>query len=1074
MNKTQNPKTMTILCTREGSRPADPNSLKSKKNILRRFGIMLTLLQFLTIYAFAQLKVTGKITGEQGEDLPGVTVLVKGTTTGTVTASTGDYSLNVPNGNATLVFSFIGYAAQEIAVANRSAINVKMVVDNKTLDEIVVVGYGEQRKTSTTAAVSTLKAQDVALKPVVNLTNSLGGRVAGLISQQGSGEPGQDGANINIRGISTTGNSQPLLIVDGIYRDFSRLDPSSIETFTVLKDAAAVAPYGLAGANGVILVTTKRGKSGTPTLSYNSWVGIQNPTRVTPQVNSYEYALMQNEAAVNDGRPAAYTPEQVEGYRKTVTGAADADPDRYPNSSPLNDLIDRNTVLTYHNVELSGGSSNIRYYTALAYTSQQGMYKSVSTKKYNLVAKVEADATPTTKVSLNINGFVEDNTYPGRSAGDLFYQAFRTPPVSPVYYSNGLWGQYTGRSLIGQAYHSGNTLNERNQLYTTFSIDQQLPFLKGLSIKGVASYDPDTRTSKAYSTPVPVYNVDLSKTPYQYVLGIQGAAKPSLSQSYSLNKAFTYQALLNYANTFGKHSITALGVLEYRNQKFNNFGAARLNFNTTIPELNAGSSTPADISNSGSSSQQKQIGYVYRVGYNYDEKYLFEVAGRYDGHYVFAPGHRYGFFPSFSAGWRISEENFMKNNVTWVDALKIRGSYGESGALPYFPGTTDLAAFQYLSSYTLYGNSAVFGDPTQGVSERSQANTNITWERAKKFNVGLEGSLYKGKFTFEVDYFTERRSNMLVPPQVSVPVEYGIGLSQVNAGAMSNQGIDATLGTTHRIGKDFRIGLNVNFLYSKNKLVEVFETQAQRLNPNRSRTGRPLGTPFGYHALGYFTTADFNADGTLKAGIPVQPYGAVHPGDLRYADLAGAPGADGRPSAPDGKIDTNDQTVIGFSNTPQIVYGIIPKISWKGFDLDLLFSGAGRTGLGLGGSIVFPFDASASATKLEYTDHWTPQNQNALYPRLTGSPTANNNQPSDWFLRNNSYVRLKSAEIGYRLPESLIKHVRMSAARFYVSGQNLFTYTPKMKEVIDPEASAGNGQYYFQQRVITFGTNLTF
>lgn len=1063
---------MTTRCTRGSFYRLNLKLLGNGQAGLYQFGFLLIWLQLFSVCAGAQTTVIGKITGEQGEELPGVSIVVKGTTTGTVTGSTGDYSLTIPNGNERLVFSFIGYAAQEIAVANRTKIDVKLAVDNKTLDEIVVVGYGEQRKTSTTAAVSTLKAQDVALKPVVNLTNSLGGRIAGVISKQGSGEPGVDGADLNIRGISTTGNSQPLLIVDGIYRDFSRLDPSSIETFTVLKDAAAVAPYGLAGANGVVLVTTKRGRSGTPTLTYNGWVGIQNPTRVTPQVNAYEYVLMKNEAAVNEGQPAAYTPEQVEGYRKTVENAPDADPDRYPNSSALKDLIARNTVLTYHNLELSGGSDKVRYYTALAYTSQQGMYASVYTKKYNLIAKVEADATPTTRVSLNLNGYVEDNTYPGTSAGGLFYQAFRTPPVSPVYYSNGLWGQYIGRSLIGQAFHSGTTLNERNQLYTTFTIEQQLPFINGLSIKGVASYDPDTRTSKAYSTPVPVYNVDLSKTPYEYVLGIQGSSKPSLSQSYSLNKAFTYQALLNYANTFGKHGITALGVLEYRNQKYNTFGAARLNFNTTIPELSVGSSTPQDISNSGTSSQQKQIGYVYRVGYTYAEKYLFEVAGRYDGHFVFAPGKRYGFFPSFSAGWRISEENFMKGNAIWVDALKIRGSYGESGALPYFG--RDLATFQYLSSYNLYGNSAVFGDPTQGVAERAQANPNITWERAKKYNIGLEGSLYKGKFTFEVDYFTERRSNMLVPPQISVPVEYGIGLSQVNAGVMANRGIDATLGTTHRIGKDLRVSLNVNFLYAKNNVIENFETQSQRLNPNRSRTGRPLGTPFGYHALGYFTVDDFNADGSLKAGIPTQPWEAVKPGDLRYADLAGAPGADGRSSSPDGKIDSNDETVIGFANTPQIVYGIVPRISWKGFDLDLLFSGVGRSGLGLNGSFVWPFDGSDSATKLQFADHWTTENPNARYPRLTGAPTTNNKQTSDWWLRNNSYIRLKSAEIGYRLPEVLIKHVGMSAARLYVSGQNLFTITPKMKEIIDPEASSGNSQFYFQQQVITFGANLTF
>ncbi len=1034
------------------------------------YGLFL-LLQFVSLCALAQNRVTGKVTSDQGEALPGVNVVIKGSVNGTSTAADGSYALTVPTADATLVFTYIGFTKQEIPVNNRTTLDVTLAGNTNALDEVIVVGYGEQRKVSSTAAVSTLKAQDVAAKPVVNLSNSLGGRIAGIISRQGSGEPGQDGAAINIRGLSTLGGSSPLLIVDGIYRDYSRLDPNSVESFTVLKDAAAVAPYGLAGANGVILVTTKRGKSGVPTLSYNGWVGVQNPTRVTPQVNAYEFVLMQNEAAINDGRPPAYSAADVEGYRQAVNGVVD---DKYPNSSPLRDIIERNSILTYHNLELSGGSEKVRYYMGLGYTSQQGMYKSVGTKKYNLIAKLEADATKTTKVSLNLNGFIEDNKYPAYSAGDLFYQAFRTPAVSPVYYSNGLWGQYIGRSLIGQMYYSGSQNNNRTQIYTTFSIEQQLPFLKGLSVKAVASYDPNQQFNKRYATPVPVYTVNTSKQPYEYVLGIQGAPKPRVDQSFGIDKAFTYQGFINYANTFGRHSVTALGVIEYRTIRSNFFGASRQNYNTTIPELNAGSSIPLDISNFGSSSEQKQIGYVYRVGYSFNDRYLLEVAGRYDGHYTFAPATRFGFFPSFSAGWRLSEENFVKDNLLWVDALKLRASYGESGNLPYFLGTNTLAAFQYLSSYQLSGNSAVFGDPTQGVFERSQANPNITWERAKKFDLALEGSLLKGKFTFEVDYFQERRSNMLVTPFVSVPAEYGIGLSQVNAGVMLNRGIDFTLGFNHRASKDLRFSVNVNFLYARNKLVETFETSAQLNNPNRSRTGRALYTQFGLRSMGFFTADDFKPDGSLKEGIPTQPWGRVYPGDIRYQDVAGAAGADGKPTGPDGKIDINDEQVIGLPNTPQLSFGIVPRVTWKNFDLDMVFAGAGRTNLYLFGSLVWPFDASASATKLAFEDHWTPENTDALYPRLSGSPTTNNTQGSDFWIRNNSYVRLKSIELGYTIPNSIVSKLKIQSVRVFLSGQNLFTITPSMREIIDPEASSGNAQYYFQQQVTTLGLNVSF
>lgn len=1009
------------------------------------------------------IKVSGRVTDANNQPLPGVSIVVKGTQNGVVSDSDGRYSISVPDQNAVLVFSFIGFEIQEKQVGNNNTIDILLKEQTSKLNEIVVVGYGTQKKASTTAAVSTLKGELVANAPVANLSNSLTGRVAGVIITQGTGEPGYDGADIHIRGIGTTGNNSPLIVVDGIYRDFAHLDPNSIESFTVLKDAAAVAPYGLAGANGVILVTTKKGKSGAPSLSYNSYVGFQNPTRLTQMVNSYQYALMQNEAAFNENSATVpYSAADLQGYLKSANKVADADIDKYPSSNGLKDLILKNRVLTTHNIELSGGTDNVKYYTSLGYTYQQGQWSSTSLNRYNLLAKIDAKATKTTNVSVSVSGWVEDHYYPGRSAGAIMYQAFRNPPVYAIKYSNGYYGGYQNRSLLGEAYDSGYNNEENTQIMTNLSIEQQLPFLKGLSIKGVASYDPYSEYAKNWQTPATYYSVNTSSTPYIFSKATDGQSKPLLIINNSLNKAFTYQGYLNYHNTFGKSSVTFLGVAEYRNQKYRSQRDERDNYNLDIDELDAGSALSTDTKNSGSSSAQKQVGYVYRANYTYNGKYVAEAIGRYDGHYYFAPGHRYGFFPTFGLSWNASEENFIKNNYPWIDALKLRTSYGQSGNLAG-------GSFQYLSAYQL-GSGAVFttnGTPTatQGVYESQQPNPNITWERQNQFDAGIEGTLWKGKLSFEVDYFHQKRNNMLLTRQITAPSEYGISLSQENYGIMSNQGFDLTVGTEQHYANGMRWGVTAIVSYAKSKLLRVDELADSYNNINTRQTGRALGTPFGYVALGYFQAGDFNSDGSLKAGIPAQPWGTVHPGDIRYADING-----------DGKIstDNSDKKVIGHSSTPQMQFSLRPNFAWKGFDVDLLFQGATLSNIQIGGTIAYPFDIASSATQLQFQDHWTPANTNATYPRLTSAPVPNNQQYSTWFMRNDTYIRLKNAQIGYTLSSKLIKHVGIKSARFYIAAQNLWTWTPYMKEVIDPEASSTNGQYYFQQQVVSFGTNITF
>jgi TonB-linked SusC/RagA family outer membrane protein len=1008
-----------------------------------------------------------------GQTLPGVSILVKGTTVGAVTDVNGDFSISAAN-NAVLIFNFVGYETLEIPVDGQKTLSVKLQPSTRNLNEVVVVGYGTQKKTSTTAAVSTINTTVLAQKPVVNLTNSLIGRASGLIITQSSGEPGFDGSNIQIRGTGSIGRTAALLIVDGVPRDFSRLDPNTVATFTVLKDAAAVAPYGVAGANGVILVTTKAGKAGKATLTYNGYVGFQNPTRIPTYANSYEYALMRNEANANDAHDQGIT------YVPFATDAAlqkykdHSDPDAYGDAQPLKEIIKSNQLITSHNLTLSGGSDDIKYFASVGYTHQDGMWSTTFLNKYNGSINLTANATKTTTVNFSANSYVEDAHFPGTGSGSILDQAERQAPYQPVYYTNGLWGGYIGQSLIGEIYHSGYDLNENTSLLTQLSIDQKLP-VKGLSLKGVISYDngPDpifgsnNSFQRSYRTPIPFYNINTSTTPYTYSQGTQGSQYPSFSETYNQTKALTFQGLLNYFGSFGKSDITGLLVIEDRKVNFQTFTAKRINYNLDIDELDFGGPAASDATNGGSSKGQKQIGYVYRVGYAYDKKYLFEATGRYDGSYLFAPGHQYGFFPAFSAGWRLSEEGFIKNNFKWIDNLKLRGSWGQSGAYPASGGT--IQTYQFLSPYSIYGNSAVLNNgTTQGVYESLQGNPSITWEKSNKSDVGLEASFWNGLLGFEADYFYEKRSNMLVVPASTVPPEYGVALGQVNGGIMQNHGIDVTITSSKAFSKDLRLDIKGTFTFARNKLLNIFEQGGTYNNPNTRLTGRPNGTSFGLIALGYYSPGDFLADGkTLKAGLPVPTFGNVHPGDIKYEDISSANGG-----KPDGKIDNNDRTAIGHPSTPEIIYGLEPRVTYKNFDADVLIQGSGNSSMQLNNYFVWPFQASGSATELAYKDHWTPTNTDALYPRLYGTPTSNNTQQSTWWQRNTAYVRLRSFEVGYTFSNKLIGNT-IRSLRLYVAGNNLFTWTPSVKETIDPENS-GSNENYFQQRVVSVGLNATF
>ncbi|MEO3403519.1 TonB-dependent receptor [Mucilaginibacter sp. CAU 1740] len=1007
--------------------------------------------------------ITGKVLDDKKLPLPGVTVLVKGTNTTAVTDVNGDYKIAVNDAKATLVFSFVGFETTEVALGANTVVNVQLKVANQNISEVVVVGYGTQRKTSLTSAVSAVKGSELAKAPVPNITSSLAGRVAGISARPNGGVPGQDDPDIHVRGIGTIGGSGALIVIDGIIRsNIDQIDQNQIESVSILKDAAAVAPYGLAGANGVILITTKHGQTGLPTLSLGAYYGIQRPTFPPNMLNAKDYMTLKNEADVNSGLSPEFATDLINNYDNLHA----QNPDKYPNSNVQHELIKLNKPQQSYNLQLSGGTNIMQYYVGFNFLRQDGIFNPLNYNRYNYNAKLDINATPTTKVSVALNNSIEQNQT-GPIAQGISYI-----PTAAIYYSNGLWGQSGGYSPAGDIESGSYNKISSNTALNSIAVEQQLPFVKGLSIKGVFGYDPTTTTTKNWTRPSYYYIYDGTTSPATYKKTQLGDGFTTLSQYFGKSQNFTYQGYLNYHRTFGNNDITGLVVAEARNGIGSNFSASRRGFSVDVDELDLGTSDKLNFNNGGSSSTSSSLGYVYRLNYAYKGKYMLEATGRYDGHYYFAPGHQWAFFPAFSAGWRLSEEKFIKDNFTFVDNLKLRGSWGKSGNLAGGP-------YQYLTKYNLYGNAYSFGTSSlvQGSYIPLESNPEITWERATKSDVGLDGSLWGGKLTFEADYFYEKRSDMLVDPITTVPVEYGLALPQTNAGIMSNHGIELVLGTNNRFSNGLQLGVSGNFSFARNKLLQVFENNATKNDPQRSRTGRELGTPFGYKALGLFKTSDDkNGDGVIdsKDGYNVTQFGTLHPGDVKYADLNG-----------DGKIDDKDETVLGYPTTPEITYGLNVNASWKGFDVTLFFQGAANASLNIQGYQTVPFRINNTNTSYEYFDNrWTPDHQDAKYPRSYASKNTNNTTnpisgdgfgafSSSLWMANTSFLRLKTAVIGYTIPAAITKKFSIQSLRLYVSGQNVFTASPL--KFMDPETGySSREESYPVQKAFIFGLNVTF
>ncbi len=1000
------------------------------------------------LFGQQQKSVSGSVADENGQPLPGVTVTVKGTTSGTITNGNGEFSIsNVPE-DAVLQFSFIGLKTREIEVAGKDIINVVMEEETIGIDEIVVIGYTTQKKGTMTSSVSVVKADDIQKNAVADVSNTLSGKASGLIVRNNNAEPGNDASTIYVRGVSTTGNNDALVVVDGIPdRDLTLIDINDIESVTVLKDASAVAPYGSRGANGVILITTKRGKEGKPTISYKAYYGVSKPTRLPEFCSSADYARMFNEASRNEGKTEPFTSDDISKFESGTN------PD-YPNTNWWDEIIQKDPLQAQHNLSISGGKENINYYLSLGAYRQDGYFDKADFRKYNIRTNIDANVTKDFKVSLDMMGYTDEDNNPSKSISMFLEYPMRIPNTWPVKISDGQYVKPTVcDNAVAELEYGGSTVDKGNNFNGSLTFEYKPSFIGGLTLKGLGVYDFGGSHTKIWVTPYTTWRmIDRANSLYEE---IPPTTKPSLEERSYFSSAKQVEFHADYKTTIAeKHNLGALFVFNLTEWNSNWMNGKRINYaSTSIDQLFAG---PSDgQSTDGSASEGSRLGYIGRLTYDYSAKYMAEVNFRYDGSMKFAPGQRWGFFPSFSLGWRISEENFIKDNLKFIDNLKLRGSWGQAG-------NDRVGDYQYLATYAMQSTPySLGGDAVQAAKESRLPNPDITWEVATLTDIGLEGTLWKHLLTIEADYFFKRTEDILRPTQKTSSI-IGIALPDANIGIVENKGIDFTLGHHNRIN-DFNYHVNFVYTYATNKTIELGEAEGTLNDPFRRQTGNPLNSSYGKIAEGLFTSVE------EIANSPYQGSGIV-PGDIKYKDFNGPDGV------PDGVIDAYDVTKIGYSSVPEIIYGINISAEYKGFDLAMNFQGATHVNYTFTDYAGYAFYNGGNIQTWQIEERWTTENNNAnaRYPRLTTSPGSNNITTSSYWLRDATYLRLKTLQIGYSFNQSLLSKVNVKGLRVYLSGQNVFTWVKDDLFKFDPEAYHQWGQFYPRAKVYTIGIDLTF
>ncbi|MDR1518176.1 MAG: TonB-dependent receptor [Dysgonamonadaceae bacterium] len=1026
------------------------------------FLLMAFLLCSMNGYA-QESAVSGVVSDVKGEFLPGVSVRVKGTNTGIVTDADGKYSLNV-EGNAVLVFSYVGMKSIEENVNNRRTINVTLSEDTELLDEVVVVGYGTQKRVTMTGAVSQVSSKDLLKAPMQNVSSLLTGKASGLTSIQRSGNPGDDGTTLLVRGLNTFGNSSPMLIVDGVSRPINYVNPNDIESISVLKDASA-AIYGMQGGGGVILITTKSGGEGPAKISYDGSYTMTQNTAMPEFLNAVDYMYWNNKAYEMDG----LTPPWTADIQNRVLSN---DPNSIWGETNWLDKIFKTGQTWHHNISASGGTERTKYYASLGIMDQDGTMHNTGYTRYNMRANLDIQVAKNLRFMANVSGLRSDRYQPGSdivNQGEFnpVRQAISTIPIIKSEYE-GLPVAWNGSSYYVNGYAALTESGFKRQNRWVFDSNYKLEYdfsgltnaLKGLKMSVFGAYNYSNTTDQNYDRYYELYYVNRN-----FDEGITGASGYTpgggFAKSASWGDTWMLRPQIEYSRDFGKHSVNALLLYEAQKNYSNTMTGVKRGFYSDDPiDLSLGT-TFTETPVSGSYSYTGQASYVGRFNYAYDSKYLFEATFRRDGSYIFPADNRWGFFPSVSLGWVASQEEFFANALSVVDYFKIRASYGESGI-------NDVDPFQHQSTYAVANNSYVLGGKplAQFYSSNPYIYHNLTWSTIHNYNIGIDADLWNRLLGIELDVFYQLTTGILERQSGNYPPSLASYFPAFqNSGEVDNKGFEITLKHDNRINSDWSYGLKGSFSYARNRVLKRAVTDNY---PNyRAQLGAPMGARYGLQALGFFQTQE-----EIDA-YPAAPSGMIRLGDLKYKDVNG-----------DGLISSQyDYIKTGYGGVPEINFSMDMNVSFKNFYASMLWQGVSHTDYELSGvyntgvtsstNFTASFAEQGNSPYYRIEGAWTPENAlTAKYPRLSTVSNGNNAWQSTWWVVNGEYLRLKNATIGYTVPDKVLAKTPFSRINIYLAGTNLLTFSHF--KYVDPEAPSVSNGYYPQQMTFSAGVNVTF
>lgn len=987
----------------------------------------------------------GLVKDATGESVIGASVVVKGTTNGTITDFDGNFSLDVKKGDV-IVISYVGYQTQEIKW-NGSPLNVILKEDSKTLSEVVVVGYGTQKKANLSGSVAMVDSKELENRPIQNVSSGLQGLMPGVAITGTNGAPGQDAGKIRVRGIGTLNEAGPYILVDGIETGtLSAVDPNDIESISVLKDAASAAIYGSKAANGVVLITTKRGKTGQTKISYSGYLSFQNATNMIERMGSYEYASLLNQALEAEGMSKRFNDTELQKFK-------DGNDPLYPDTDWY-DLAYKTGVQHRHNVNINGGSENVKYMASLGYLNQTGILPNAGREQFNARTNLDMKINKRLSARMNLSFIKNDysdasSAYYGGSSDQIIRQLNLIAPWIVARYDDGTWGTISDGSPIAWL-DSGMKVNRDNYNFSGMAaVDYEI--FDGLKLTLQGAYVNNLQNYNYFQKYIK-YNENKESDPSQ------------LDERFYKWDRTNYDALLNYNKNFGKHNIK--GLLGWHTEKYNYKyqKAVRKKFpNNELTDMNAGDASTQ--SNEGYTAELAMISWFARINYDFAGKYLLEANIRADASSRFAEGHRWGYFPSFSGAWRISEEAFMESaKDSWLSGLKIRASWGQLGNQDALSGSNN-DYYPALNTYNLDSKYAFGGSLNSGYYQRKYRLETISWEKASTWGVGVDFTLFN-KLNGSLDYYNRKTTGIIM--DVTVPKEFALDAYKDNVGSMRNSGIEINLSYNTKIGQvDF--GIAGNFSYNKNEILDLGGGDPNKYldatdgYSQRNKVGEAMNSYYIYRADGFFNSQEEADAYTAKYG---NPFGKTFKaGDLRYVD-----------TNKDGKLTADDREYCGSSD-PKIIYGFNINAGWKGIDLSLMFNGAaGVKRLFDGYEVYGNFSGDAAHPATIWRDAWTPDNHDASMPRIfydTNSASSSRSVQSDFWLQDTSYLRLKNLQLGYTLPKGWLNSVGVENIRIYYSVENLLTFD-KMKINIDPESTSQRLSSYPLLRTHAFGVNVTF